>query len=100
MRPYYEDSETRLFYGDCRDVGGTLPAGSVDLLLTDPPYGRQFAGEGVATRQANIRGDGARQGVRVVRQALFAALPTLAADAHALVFCHWESWPDFYDALC
>jgi site-specific DNA-methyltransferase (adenine-specific) len=19
---------------------------------------------------------------------------------HALVFCHWESWPDFYDNLC
>lgn len=102
MRPYYRDPDAgiTLFHGDCRDVVATLAPGSVDLLLTDPPYGKQFAGEGVATRQANIRGDGARQGVRVVRQALFAALPALAVDAHILVFCHWESWPDFYDALC
>jgi site-specific DNA-methyltransferase (adenine-specific)/modification methylase len=27
-----------LCQGDCRDLLGTLPEGSVDLLLTDPPY--------------------------------------------------------------
>jgi site-specific DNA-methyltransferase (adenine-specific) len=45
-----------------------------------------------------IRGDGSRQGVRVLRQALSAASRALALDAHAYVFCHWESWPDFFDA--
>lgn len=29
----------QLFEGDCLDVMATLPAGSVDLILTDPPYG-------------------------------------------------------------
>ena len=100
MRAYLEADGISLYHGDCRDVLPELPAGSVDLVLTDPPYGKQFIGEGKATRKANIRADGARQGVRVVRQALFAALPLLARDAHVLVFCHWESWPDFYDALC
>jgi DNA modification methylase len=100
VRPYFEADGISLYHGDCRDVLSELPVGSVDLVLTDPPYGKQFVGEGKATRKANIRADGARQGVRVVRQALFAALPVLARGAHVLVFCHWESWPDFYDALC
>jgi DNA modification methylase len=30
----------RLFCGDCLDVLPTLPAGSVDLVLCDPPYGQ------------------------------------------------------------
>jgi site-specific DNA-methyltransferase (adenine-specific) len=30
---------TRLFNADCLDLMATLPAGSVDLVLTDPPYG-------------------------------------------------------------
>lgn len=77
-----------------------LPGRLDGSLLTDPPYGTQYVGKGRPVRKLNIRADGARQGVRVVRQALFAALPLLATDARVLVFCHWESWPDFYDALC
>ena len=100
LTPFYQAGGARLYYGDCRDVLAELPTGSVDLVLTDPPYGKQFTGEGRTTRRAAIRADGARQGVRVVRQALFAALRVLAVDAHLLVFCHWESWPDFYDAIC
>ncbi len=100
LTPFYQAGGASLYCGDCRDVLTDLPTGSVDLVLTDPPYGKQFAGEGLTTRRAAIRADGARQGVRVVRQALFAALRVLAVDAHVLVFCHWESWPDFYDAVC
>lgn len=100
MRPYFEVDGVSLYHGDCRDVLPELAVGSVDLVLSDPPYGKQYVGEGKGVRNVNIRGDGARQGMRVLRQALFAALPVLARDAHVLVFCHWESWPDFYDALC
>jgi site-specific DNA-methyltransferase (adenine-specific) len=100
VKPYFEAKGVALYHGDCRDVLPALEPRSVDLLLTDPPYGMQFAGGGTTTQQANIRGDGARQGVRVVRQALFELGPLLKVDAHAYVFCHWESWPDFYDACC
>ncbi|HZD70340.1 MAG TPA: DNA methyltransferase [Actinomycetes bacterium] len=99
-RPYSQEDGISLYHGDCRDVLPELPPSSVDLLLTDPPYGKHYVPEGRPVRRMNIRADGARQGVRVVRQALFAALPLLKADAHVLVFCHWESWPDFYDAIC
>jgi site-specific DNA-methyltransferase (adenine-specific) len=46
MRPYYHDeaSGITIYHGDCRDILPTLIAGSVDLLLTDPPYGISVCG--------------------------------------------------------
>jgi site-specific DNA-methyltransferase (adenine-specific) len=85
-----------IYHGDCRDVVPELAPASVDVLLTDPPYGMAFGGFRGA--EANVRADGARQGIRLVRQMFHETRPKLAADAHAYVFCHWESWPDFYDA--
>lgn len=39
LRPYYEDSHTTIYHGDCREIlaSGELP--KVNLVLTDPPYG-------------------------------------------------------------
>jgi site-specific DNA-methyltransferase (adenine-specific) len=98
MTPYYEDDLVTLYHGDCRDVLADLPDGCVDLVLTDPPYGMNWSASG-KTAQGSIAGDGARQGVRLVRQMLAETSRLLADDAHLLMFCHWESWPDFYDAL-
>lgn len=97
--PYYEDDLVTLYHGDCRDVAGGIRAGSVDTLLTDPPYGMAFV-SGWTAAKATVKSDGVRQGVRVVRGALNDLQATFAPDMHALVFCHWESWPDFYDNLC
>lgn len=98
MRPYFERGGISLYHADSRDaLEDVLQASSVDLLLTDPPYGMQYEGQGAAA-QANIRGDGARQGMRVFRQVLHAMSHMWKPDAHAYVFCHWEGLPDFYDA--
>lgn len=98
-KPYYRDpSGVAVYHGDARDILPELGL-EFDLVLTDPPYGQQFAGQGVKTMGANIRADGARQGVRVARQVLFETCQLTKPDAHLLVFCHWESWPDFYDAV-
>ena len=35
----------RLILGDCRDVMATMPADSVDSIVTDPPYGLSFMGK-------------------------------------------------------
>lgn len=34
-----------LWLGDCREVLATLPAASVDAVVTDPPYGLRFMGK-------------------------------------------------------
>lgn len=36
----------QLFHGDCLEVMPTLEAGSVDAIVTDPPYGLSFMGKG------------------------------------------------------
>lgn len=42
VKPYYERDGIRIFHGDCREVLPTLEVGSVDLVLTDPPYGKRY----------------------------------------------------------
>jgi site-specific DNA-methyltransferase (adenine-specific) len=43
MKPYYEDDAVTIYHGDCREILPLLE--SVDVLVTDPPYGIDFAGQ-------------------------------------------------------
>jgi len=38
MKPYFETKLGKLFCGDCLEVMKDIPDGSIDLVLTDPPY--------------------------------------------------------------
>jgi site-specific DNA-methyltransferase (adenine-specific) len=42
MRPYYSDPWVTLYHSRCEDVLPTLDAASIDLVLTDPPYGISY----------------------------------------------------------
>lgn len=39
MKPYHETEHGVLYHGDCYDILPTLKDKSVDMILTDPPYG-------------------------------------------------------------
>lgn len=39
--PYYQDDYCTIYHADCRDILPDLPP--VDLVLTDPPYGKKYA---------------------------------------------------------
>lgn len=57
--PYYEDDGIQLWLGDCREVDAWLGA---DVLLTDPPYGRNWKQgrarqRGTDDRHTGIAGD-------------------------------------------
>ena len=39
MKPYYETDNGVLYQGDCLEVMQGMPDSSVDMVLTDPPYG-------------------------------------------------------------
>jgi len=39
MKPYYQDEWVTIYHGDCREVMPLIPDKSIDLVLTDPPYG-------------------------------------------------------------
>ena len=38
MKPYYEEGGITIFCADCRDVLPKIPAGLIDVVITDPPY--------------------------------------------------------------
>ena len=42
--PYYADDLVTLHLGDCLEVMAGIPDGSVDAVVTDPPYGLEFMG--------------------------------------------------------
>jgi len=39
MEPYYENATCRMFNGNCLEVMPLLEAGSIDMIMADPPYG-------------------------------------------------------------
>ena len=56
MTPYYQDDLVTIYHGDCREILPTLEPGSVDLVLTDPPYGHNNNNNGdlIARREAAL----------------------------------------------
>ena len=45
MTPHLKTDRVTVFHGDCLDVMRDLPTGSVDAIVTDPPYGLGFMGK-------------------------------------------------------
>lgn len=45
MTVHYTDESVTLHHGDALDVLRTLPAESIDAVITDPPYGIRFMGQ-------------------------------------------------------
>lgn len=43
-REYYRDDQVTLWLGDALETLRTLPDGTVDAVVTDPPYGLEFMG--------------------------------------------------------
>jgi DNA modification methylase len=58
VTPYYDADGITLYCADCRDVLPTIAPGSVDLVLTDPPYGMRW--DGRVTVGPNTTGRGAK----------------------------------------
>lgn len=42
---YYSNRRATLHHGDCMEVMASLPADSIDAIVTDPPYGLGFMGK-------------------------------------------------------
>ena len=92
MKPYYEDDQATLYLGDCRDVLPELPAESVDLLLTDPPYGMKWESGYRNVSFGQLVGD---DGSLPILDILTLALKVLRGSCHVYVFglTDWGSLP-------
>lgn len=101
MKPFYEDELITLYNGDSLEILPTLPAGSVDLLLTDPPYGVAF--------RSNVR---IKKFDKIANDATFsptwnkawaqAAVRLLHDDSHIYSFCDDTTlgrWRDLFESI-
>ena len=75
---YFQNQWATLYHADCREV--ELPKASVDLLLTDPPYGISYKAR---AKHDMIAGDDDNA---FVKDALKTALKSLRVNRHFYVF--------------
>lgn len=86
-RPYYSDDRVTLYHGDCRDVLPSLIPDSIDLLITDPPYGVRWQSNNRALPFAEIVGDDSTSaGIG----GLALSVPLLKNHRHAYIFGRWD----------
>ena len=45
MKPYFRDGDITIYCADCKDILPLIPDRSIDLIVTDPPYGISFMGK-------------------------------------------------------
>lgn len=87
MKPYYEDSTTKIYLGDCREVLPTLD--TVDLIVTDPPYGVSFqSGRG---DHEKLVGD---ESIEIAKIGISLALKCLRRGRHIYTFGSREMLDD------
>ncbi len=82
-RLYYDEGGIQIWHGDCRDVLPTLAVGSVDLVLTDPPYGVRWESGFRQVGFGPIQGD---DGTLPVLDILGLALRSLKRGRHVYAF--------------
>jgi len=71
-----------IIQGDCREILRRMPAESVDLLLTDPPYGMRYRS---SHRSRPIVGD---DDLSWLRPFIREAFRVMRANTHAYLFCN------------
>lgn len=111
IKPYFQDENVTIYHGDCREILSLLEPGSVDLVLTDPPYASG------ARRDANrqVRGSMLRGledadwfshdsmttwGFQWFMQSILVAMrPPLIEGCHIYWFTDWRMTPTVYGML-
>jgi len=98
LEPYYSHAGITIYHGDCREILPTLEAGSVDLVLTDPPW---KASDEKITRVKGGVADGESISVAYGELGLFSAETLRECQritAHdMMVICGFKELPDVCD---
>lgn len=83
----YGSEYSTLWLGDSRDVLASMTTESVDLVVTDPPYGKKFRSNWRAEKFSPIAHDGDNEDDRaVVREVLQHAVRLTRQSRHLYVF--------------
>jgi site-specific DNA-methyltransferase (adenine-specific) len=102
----YNNENIQLYNGDFNDYYDTVPDNSVDLIITDPPYGINYRSnkqsgstrgdDFVRNRSSNyfekIYGDSAKD-FEITHDKFFKySYSKLKNNSAIYVFCHWKNW--------
>lgn len=105
MRPFYERDGVTLYHGDALEVIATLPEGSIDAVITDPPYCAGAISEAQRTRATGqgLRSETTRRlgwfigdnmgtaGLTwLLRCIAVASRDCVKSSGSMLVFCDWR----------
>lgn len=85
-----------LMHGDCLELMKTIPDGSVDMVLADPPYGMDFQSQRKKDKskwKSKIDND-----KRPFVWWLHDAFRILKDGGCMVCFCRWDSWGAFADS--
>ena len=82
-----DNNSPRIYPGDCLAVLKTLPDESIDLLLTDPPYGSSYLSRSKSLPLVRIAGDGANEAPKLTKKMLKIAWLKMKWNTHGYVFC-------------
>jgi len=85
-KPYFETELGELYCGDCIEIMKDIPDGSVDLVLTDPPYGMNYKSNYYKNGNpfGGIKGD-SEYPVAIIKDCIE------NANCGVFSFCRWEN---------
>ena len=87
-------SDPNFLLGDCTTLLDTIPDNSLDLLLTDPPYGINYESE---HREVNpfekLKNDILEKTLTVLDKTLQIASRKLKENSHVYIFTSWKTYP-------
>jgi site-specific DNA-methyltransferase (adenine-specific) len=111
VKPYYDDGQITIYHADCRDVLPQIETGSIDLVLTDPPY----ASGARRDAERSVRGSMLREVEDAdwfshdamttwgfswfLRSVATDLRRVLVQGAHLYVFSDWRQAPNVYGML-
>lgn len=83
VTPYHREKAGVIYCADCMTILPRIPAGAIDLVLTDPPYGIEFVSNHRLVKHKAIIGDD---------ELPVSAITKLIdlADCATYVFCRWD----------
>lgn len=111
IQPYYEDAEATVHLGDSLNILHSLPTGSVDAVITDPPYssGGQYRGDRMGSTAAKYGGDAfadfagdnrdQRSFLTWMNLWLGECVRVVKPGGAAVLFTDWRQLPTMTDAL-
>ena len=96
IKPYFEDKGIVLYHSDCRAVLPEIPNESIDLTLTDPPFGNclEYGRNQLGSRK--ISNDDNLDWLPEVSKALWEIQKN---DTTLVWFCQWRTFADFWNAF-